>query len=115
MLSCFRLFPFEVTISALALGFLILIMVLIAQKTLLPGIVIIGSFILFVLWLTGLVQTSIHMFGPANGVNSLCNQYISGQVINGVSVGTLAWLEEKNICKSILRTSDEAATYFDHR
>ena len=90
------------TVSALAIGFLILILVLIAQRILLPGIVIIGSFILFVLWLTGLVETGIQMFGPSNAVNNLCNTYIQGQQITGVSVGTLAWLEQRNICESNL-------------
>lgn len=94
-----RLFPYEVTISALCLGFLILILFLIAQRTLLPGIVIIGSFILFVLWLTGVIQTAIQLFGPSGGTNSLCNTYVSGQVYNGVSIGTLAWLEQRNICE----------------
>ena len=84
----------------MALGFLLLILVLIAQRTLLPGVVIIGSFILFVLWLTGLVQTSILLFGPSQSVNNLCNVYVNGQTYTGVSVGTLAWLEQKNICKS---------------
>ena len=97
-----RLFPFEVTVSALALGFLILILVLIAQKMLLPGIVIIGSFILFVLWLTGLVQTGIQMFGYNPNVNNICNTYINGQPYNGATLETIAWLEQKNICKSVL-------------
>ena len=108
--SLCRLFPFEVTVSALTLGFLILILVLIAQRMLLPGIVIIGSFILFVLWLTGLVETSIQLFGPNSSVNTLCNTYVNGQSFSGVSLETLAWLEQKNICEyhravlTILRT-----------
>ena len=84
--------------SAIALGFLLLILVLIAQRSLLPGIVIIGSFILFVLWLTGLVETGILLFGPSQSVNGLCNTYINGQATNVVSVANLAWLEQKNIC-----------------
>ena len=95
-----RLFPFEVTVSAITIGFLLLILVLIAQRMLLPGIVILGSFILFVLFLTGLVETAIQMFGSSQTVNNLCNTYVNGQPLNGVSVPTLAWLEQKNICKS---------------
>ena len=94
-----RLFPYAVTVSALAIGFMILILVLIAQRMLLPGIVIIGTFMLFVLWLAGLIETSIQLFGTS-GVNSLCTTYISDQQFTGVKVETLAWLEQKNICES---------------
>ena len=66
---------------------------------LLPGIVMIGSFILFVLWLTGLVQTAILDFGPSGGVNSLCQTYVTGQPFYGISIDTIAWLEQQNICE----------------
>ncbi|MCJ1308602.1 hypothetical protein MMC25_002255 [Agyrium rufum] len=93
------LFPFQVCASALALLFIGFILVLISQKQLLPGIVVLGSFILFVLWLTGLVETSIQLFGPTGSVNGNCNLYVTGMPFSGVSVETLAYLEQKSICK----------------
>lgn len=67
---------------------------------LLPGIVIVGCFIFFVLTLTGLIQTSIILFGPNGGVNGNCNLYVISMPFTGVSVDTLAYLEQKNICRS---------------
>ena len=95
-----RLFPYQITVAALSLVFLGMMMWLIMQKQLLPGVVMIGSFMLFVLWLTGLVELSILLYGPGNySVNTNCQNYINNQPFTGVSVGTLAWIAEKNICK----------------
>ena len=74
---------------------------LIAQRQLLPGVVLIGSFMLFVLWVTGLVELGIQLFGPSNSVNSLCNNYINNMAQTGVSLNTLAWIAQKNICKPV--------------
>jgi hypothetical protein len=68
---------------------------LISQRQLLPGIVIMGSFILFILWMVGLVVFSIELWGPS-GVNGTC------QLLAPPSGGgdTLAWLEQHSICES---------------
>ena len=89
-----RIFPYEITISALALIFLFAKLVLISQRLLLPGIVVLGSFILFVLWLTGLIETSILLYGPKE---SVCNLIRSS---TGESETTLAWLETNSIFQS---------------
>ncbi|MCJ1402880.1 hypothetical protein MMC11_006101 [Xylographa trunciseda] len=94
------LFPYMITVSALAIIFLIVFMVLIMQRQLLPGIVIVFSFILFVLWLAGLIETAIEFLGPGGGVNGNCNLYVLGQSFSGVSIDTLAYLEQKSICQS---------------
>lgn len=83
--------------SALALIFLLAMLVLISQRLLLPGIVVLGSFILFVLWLTGLIETSILLYGPKESVSSYCNLIRSS---TGESETTLAWLETNSICQS---------------
>ncbi|KAI9822385.1 MAG: hypothetical protein M1827_000104 [Pycnora praestabilis] len=93
------IFPFNVAIGALAIVFIILMLILIGQRMLLPGIVIIGSFILFVLWLTGLIETSIQLFGPSGSVNANCQNYVTNQQFSGQSINTLAWLEQNNICQ----------------
>lgn len=75
-----------------------MILVLIQQRQLLPGIVMLGSFILFVLFLTGLIETSIQLYGPTGSVNSYCNLYRpSSGLTNGEA--TLAWLETQGICQ----------------
>jgi hypothetical protein len=75
---------------------------LISQRSLLPGIVILGGFILFVLWLVGLIVTSIEFWGPTGNVNTECNIWVVGQNTNGVSIATLAWLEQHSICKFLV-------------
>jgi hypothetical protein len=72
---------------------------LISQRSLLPGIVILGAFILFVLWLVGLIVISIEFWGPTGNVNTECNIYVMGQQTDGATQETLAWLEQKSICK----------------
>jgi hypothetical protein len=70
---------------------------LISQRQLLPGIVIMGSFILFVLWLVGLIVISIELW--TGGVNSNCEIYVIGSESSGSSIETLAWLEQHSICE----------------
>lgn len=66
---------------------------LISQRSLLPGVVILGSFILFVLWMVGLIVTSLELWG---NVSSNCSLMVT---FSGPSVSTLAWLEQHSICK----------------
>lgn len=73
---------------------------LVYQKRLLPSIVMIGAFILFVLWLVGLIVVSIELWGPSGSVSSNCNLQVFNQNPQGQSLYTLAWLEQKNICTS---------------
>lgn len=59
----------------------------------------IGAFILFVLWLTGLIVVAIELFGPSGSVNSHCNNDVFNRHPKGQSEETLAWLQQKNICE----------------
>lgn len=93
-----RLFTFGVVTASLTLLFILLILILAARRILIPGVILLGSFILFVLWLTSLIETSIQLYGPQGNVNSNCNSYVTGQEYTGVSVETLAWLTQSNIC-----------------
>jgi hypothetical protein len=90
-----------ITTASLAILFLGLILVLAAQRSLIPGVIILGSFILFVLWLTGLIETAIQLYGPAGDVNGNCATFVDSQKNNfrGQTVGALAWLTQENICK----------------
>lgn len=97
-LTYHRLFPFGVVTSGLTLIFLLIILILAGRRLLIPGVILLGSFILFVLWLTTLIETSIQLFGPSGNVNANCNTYVTGQEFRGISVETLAWLTQSNIC-----------------
>ena len=85
--------------GALTVLFVGIILLLVFQRRLLPGLVILGCFILFVLFLTGLVETSIQLYGPTGSVNSYCNAYKpSHGYQQGQGEATLAWLETQGIC-----------------
>lgn len=83
--------------ASLTLFFLLLILILASRRLLIPGIILLGSFILFVLWLTALIETAIQLYGAGN-VNGNCQLFVSNRVYEGVSVETLAWLTQNNIC-----------------
>ncbi|KAI4206410.1 MAG: hypothetical protein LQ346_001119 [Caloplaca aetnensis] len=88
--------PYMITTSALMIIFIIIILGLIAQQQLLPGVVVLGSFILFVLWLAGLIETSIQLYGPSGAVNSYCGSRPNTQVID--SQQTAVWLANSSLC-----------------
>ncbi|OGM42117.1 hypothetical protein ABOM_009168 [Aspergillus bombycis] len=92
------LFPFMVVSGALGIFFIVLILILAAQRFLLPGIILLGSFILFVLWLTGLIETSLQLYGVVGNVNDNCQIYIVDNRAGGNNMQTLAWLTQKTIC-----------------
>ncbi|KAI9729350.1 MAG: hypothetical protein M1834_006873 [Cirrosporium novae-zelandiae] len=91
------LFPYMITVASLTLLAILVMLILINQRMLLPGVIVLASFILFVLWLTGLIETAIQLYGPAN-VNGNCNRYVYHEEQHGQSLNTLAWLEQYNIC-----------------
>jgi hypothetical protein len=100
MLTCAsttpRQFPYWICSSALGIVFITIMLYLISQRALLPGVVILGSFILFILWLVGLIVTSVELWGPTGNVNSDCSLMTT---YSGPSVYTLAWLEQHSICE----------------
>jgi hypothetical protein len=87
-----------VTVSALGVAFVATILILAAQRFLLPGIIIIGSFILFALWLTGLIETALQLYGGQANVNSNCQNYVTNMPWTGNTVEALAWLTQNTIC-----------------
>jgi len=93
-------FPYWITTASLTLIFIITMLWLINQRQLLPGIVIMGAFILFILWTTGLIVYSVQLWGPSGSVNGNCQLYVNGNQFKGASINTLAWLQQRSICQS---------------
>lgn len=62
----------------------------------------IGGFILFVLWLVGLIVISVQLWGPTGSVSSNCNLFVFGAdpQPKGQSLQTLAWLQQRSVCQS---------------
>lgn len=92
--------PFGITVGVLTIVFLIAMEAMLAQRKLMPGVVMLGAFIMFVLYLTGMIETAIQMFGPASNINGNCKKFIDGNPSRGVSIGTFAWLEQHMICQA---------------
>jgi hypothetical protein len=86
------------TVGSLGVAFVILILILASQRFLLPGIIILGSFILFVLWLTGLIETSLQLYGSEANVNVNCQNFVTNMPFSGNTIEALAWLTQNNIC-----------------
>ena len=100
LLTCFgiRYFPYWVSVGSLTLAFILIMLWLISQRQLLPGIVIMGSFICFILWMVGLIVISVQLWGPSGSVNGNCNIYVMSDQQKGASIETLAWLQQRSIC-----------------
>jgi hypothetical protein len=92
--------PYGVTVGALAIIFIIIEIVYIAQRKLLPGIMMLLSFILLVLFIAGIIGSAIQLFAGPN-INNQCNTYVfNNNGASGPDVNTLANLQQRNICKS---------------
>lgn len=94
-----RYFPYYITVAALVIVFIVILLWLIFQRRLLPSIVMIGGFMLFVLWLTGLIVTSVQLWGPSGSVSSNCNAAVFDRNPTGQTLETLAWLQQRSICQ----------------
>ncbi|THY48178.1 hypothetical protein D6C99_05547 [Aureobasidium pullulans] len=120
------LFPYAVTVGSLTIFWIIIMIILMAQKKLQPAWVMLASFILIALFLAGLIETAIQLFGNVSvtaprppssffpssslsgtnanlecfqgNVSTYCNRYVNNNNIRGVSIDTLAWLEQNSIC-----------------
>ncbi|KAI9790074.1 MAG: hypothetical protein M1816_005544 [Peltula sp. TS41687] len=90
--------PYWIAVGSLGILFVLLIIGLVSNRQLIPAVVMLGSFILFVLFLTGLIKISIELFGASGGVNASCTQYVQNRSSKGPSLDTLAWLQQNNIC-----------------
>jgi hypothetical protein len=93
-----RIMPYGVTVGALAIIFIIIEIVFIAQRKLLPGTMMLLSFILLVLFIAGIIGTAIQLFAGPN-INNQCNTYVFNSDANGANTNTLAYLQQRNICE----------------
>lgn len=92
-----RIMPYGVTVGALTIIAIVIELVLIAQRRLLPGIMMLFSFMLLVLFIAGIIGTAIQLFAGPN-INSQCNLYVFHNDAHGATANTLAFLQQQNIC-----------------
>ncbi|KZZ92540.1 hypothetical protein AAL_06166 [Moelleriella libera RCEF 2490] len=93
-------FPYNITVGTLALVFIGGVFLLIANRRLLPAIVMLGALMMLVLWLVGLVVVAVQLFGPTGSVQSTCDLQVFTRDPRGATQETLAWLQQRNICQS---------------
>jgi hypothetical protein len=94
----YRIMPYGVTVGALAVFFIVIEIVFIAQRRLLPGTMMLLSFILLVLFIAGIIGTAIQLFAGPN-INNQCNTYVFNNAYEGPNRDTLAYLQQRNICE----------------
>ena len=94
-----RYMPFWVVTGALGVIFVLVIIYLVSSRQLIPGVVILGSFVLFVLFLTGLIRIAMELFGATANINSYCTDFVQNNPSRGPTILTLAHLQQVNICK----------------
>src|SRR3569833_771470 len=87
-----RYFPYYITVACIAILFVGMLLFLIFQRRLLPSIVMIGGFLLFVLWLVGLIVVSIELWGPTGSVSSNCYLAVFFFFLSGLSLFLFVWL-----------------------
>jgi hypothetical protein len=90
-------------VGCLTVLFIVILGFLSSNDSLTPGICMVFSFILFTLYLTGVIECGIQLFGSGN-VSNNCQTYVFNNKVTGLSVNTLAWLQQNNICKFYLQT-----------
>ncbi|KAH6637605.1 hypothetical protein C7974DRAFT_306507 [Boeremia exigua] len=90
--------PYGVTVGAMAILFILLEILYIAQRKLLPVTMMLLSFILLVLFLAGVIGTAIQLFAGPNIINQ-CNTYVFSDSSSGPTLDTLAFLQQRNICQ----------------
>lgn len=93
-----RIIPYGITVGALTVIWIIIMLVLIAQRRLLPGVVMLFSFILLVLFIAGIIGTAMNLFGGPN-ISGQCATYVNNMPQYGSNIQTLAWLQQNNICE----------------
>ncbi|KAF2219199.1 hypothetical protein BDZ85DRAFT_206523 [Elsinoe ampelina] len=94
------IFPYGITVGALTIIFLFVMEAMITQRKLLPGLVMLGGFILLVLYLAGLIETALQLFGSGSNVNGNCQTFVINQPSRGVTLATFAFLQQRSICQS---------------
>jgi hypothetical protein len=66
---------------------------------LLPLPILLATFVLFVFWLTGLVKSSIELWGPMGSVNDNCVRYVyAAGFWGGRTLDTLARIQQEGMC-----------------
>lgn len=96
-LSC-RYFPYYITVASFSILYVGTLVFLLSRHRLLPAIVMIGAFLVLVLWFVGLVVVAIQLWG-SNGVNGECNLRVFNETPKGDTRETLAWMMERSICE----------------
>jgi hypothetical protein len=87
-----RIIPYGITVGATTEVFVWIVVLLSFQRRLYPGIVILKAFILFVLYMAGMIGAASQLFGP---VIKACQDGSA----EGLNVDALLWLLQRSTCE----------------
>lgn len=87
-----RIIPYGIAVGAVTEALVWAVLLLSFSRRLYPGVVILKAFILFVLYLTGMIGTAQQLFGP---VIKECQRGSA----NGLNVDALLWLLQRTTCE----------------
>lgn len=90
-----RIIPFGACVGGLTEFFVWTVLLLSFSRRLFPGLVMLKAFILFVLYLTGMIGSAIQLFGP---VIKAC-QNNSERMSGGLSVESVIGLAQQGTCE----------------
>lgn len=94
-----RYYYFLIAVSSLTLIFVLTVVALYHIHLLLPLPILLVAFVLFVLWLTGLIKSSIELWGPMGSVNDNCVRYVyQAGFWGGRTIDTLARIQQEGMC-----------------
>jgi hypothetical protein len=85
--------------GSLSVIYIVMSVILAQRRYLLPGVIILLAVLLIPMWVTGLVATSIALWGSQDGVNARCNRNLQALSTGGHDIYTLLWLQENSICR----------------
>jgi hypothetical protein len=91
-----RIIPYGIAVGATTEILVWIVVLLSFQRRLFPGLVILKSFILFVLYLTGMIGTASQLFGP---VIRACQRNGDSNSVGGLNVDALMWLLQRSTCE----------------
>ncbi|KAL7273707.1 hypothetical protein RUND412_003414 [Rhizina undulata] len=92
-------FPYLISISVITIFYLFGMITLFYVHLLLPAIVLPLSFVMFVLWMTGLIKSSIELWGPLGSINDNCVRYVyDNSNWGGRTIDTLARIQQEGVC-----------------
>ena len=88
-----------ITVTSLTIAVVLILVSLYYIGLLLPLPVALAAFVMFTLWLTGLIKSSIELWGPLGSINDNCVRFVYQPGFwGGKSIDTIARIQQEGMC-----------------